>query len=179
MAKLKTNWTTGVIFAVVIAVLSAVTVYVGLNYAMPETLVVYNAANEDISVLFTDDMYFTSMDLMWVSVVFPAAMYLWMYGWYGNLAGKNPQNKVAIKKGEYGGTQAWIVPMIGLLVALAVWAIVSWNMLAFSLNLDTALFQDAIMRRQYFLVYGIASAVEVALYLIGRWLFKPAIVQQA
>ena len=179
MAKLKTNWTTGIIFAVAILVLSALAVYGGLYFAMPEELVVYDAFDQAVSVLFTDDLYFTSMDLMMVSALFPVAAYLWMYGWYGNLAGRNPQNKVAIKKGRYGGTRAWVIPGIVLLVLQAVWAAVSWGMVSFSLNLDTALFEDAIMCRQYFLVYGITVVVELLLYVMGKLLFKPAIVQQA
>ncbi len=179
MAKLKTNWTTGIIFAVVILVLSVLTVYGGLYFAMPEELVVYDAYDQAISVLFTDDLYYTSMELLMVSAIFPAGAYLWMYGWYGDLAGKNPQYRAAIRKGRNGGTRAWVVPCIVLLVLQAVWAMVSWGMISFSLNLDTMLFKDAIMCRQYFLVYGITAVVELLLYVVGKLLFKPGIVQQA
>ena len=37
-ATLKCKWTTGIIYAAVIAVISAVVIWFGLNYAMPVTL---------------------------------------------------------------------------------------------------------------------------------------------
>jgi hypothetical protein len=179
MAKVKTNWVTGAIYAVVIIAVAALVIYFGLYNAMPETLMVYDDYNQEVVVPFTDDLYETSMSLMMVSVVFPAVAYLLMYGWYGSLAGKNPQHRNAIRRGQKGGTLAWVVPAVVLLVLQAVWALVSWGMVAFSLNLDTGLFKDSIMCRQYFLVYGIAVVVQLLLYVVGKLLFKPAIVQQA
>lgn len=179
MKQVKSKWRTGIIYAVVILVLCALTVYGGLYIAMPEELVVYDANDQAVSVLFTDDLYFTSMELMMVSALFPAGAYLWMYGWYADLGGKNSQYITNIKRGERGGTRAWVIPGIVLLVLVAVWALVSWGMLSLSLNLDTALFKDAIMCRQYFLVYGVSAVVELLLYAVGKLLFKPEIIQTA
>lgn len=173
-AKLESSWTTGIIYAVVIIVLAAVTIYAGLYYAMPYELVVYDSMDQAVSILFTDDFYNSSMELMMVTVVFPAAAYLFMYYRYAKKVGERPHEKETIKK-----SGVWVLPLILLVVVLAVWCIVSVLMISLGLGLDSNLFADAVMLRQFFLVYGIAAVMEIVLYMVGKFLFKPSIVQRA
>ena len=173
-ATLKINWTIGLIYAAVILVLAAIAIYAGLYYAMPYELVVYDSMDQAVSVLFTDDFYNSSMELMMVTVIFPAAAYLFMYYRYAKKVGERPHEKEAVKK-----SGVWVMPFILLLVVLVVWCIVSVLMISLGLGLDSNLFADAVMLRQFFLVYGIAAVMEIVLYMVGKFLFKPSIVQRA
>ena len=176
-ATLKCSWKTGIIYAVIIAVIAAAVIWVGLDNAMPYELTVYTADDDPISVPFTDDLYNSSMRLMMVSVIFPVAAYLLMYWRYTVLVGKYPYRKEEVKKGKLG--KPWILPLILQLVLMLVWGIVSWMMISLGLGLDVSLFEDAIRYRQFVLVYGIAMGLDAAMLVLGQLLFKPAEVQRA
>ena len=88
--------------------------------------------------------------------------------------GERPHEKEAVKK-----SGVWVMPFILLLVVLVVWCIVSVLMISLGVGLDSSLFADAVMLRQFFLVYGIAAVMEIVLYMVGKFLFKPSIVQRA
>lgn len=176
-ATLKCSWMTGVIYAVVIAVVAAIVIYEGLCYAMPYEMVVFNAYDQAISVQFTDDFYNRSMQLMMVSVIFPVLAYLFTYLRYTQLVGVHPEEKEQVKKGRYG--RPWILAMILQVVFMLVWGEVSVGMISMGLGLDGSLFADAVMLRQYWLVYGIATVVDVVLLLLGKQFFKPVEVQRA
>ena len=173
-ATLRCSWKTGVIYAVIIAVVAAVTIYVGLNNAMPYELIVYDGNDQAISVLFTDDFYNSSMQLMMASVVFPVISYLLMYRKYAKLVGEHPHRKEEVKKGK-----SWIFPLALQVCLMLIWGIVSWTTISLGLGLDSKLFADSVMRRQFFLVYLIAMVLDAALYLLGKQFFKPAEVQRA
>lgn len=176
-ATLKCSWKTGIIYAVIIAVIAAAVIGVGLNNAMPYELTVYTADDDPISVPFTDDLYNSSMRLMMVSVIFPVAAYLLMYWRYTVLVGKYPYRKEEVKKGKLG--KPWILPLILQLVLMFVWGAVSWMMISLGLGLDVSLFEDAIRCRQFVLVYGIAMGLDAAMLVLGQLFFKPAEVQRA
>lgn len=174
-AKLKSKWTIGVVYAAVIAVLAAVAVYIGLYYAMPYEMIVYDANNQPVTVLFTDDLYNRSMQLMMVSIIFPVISYLWMYGSYAKLVSEFPHEKEKIKRDN----RPWIRSLILQLLLLLVWGFVSVTMISLGLGLDSSLFADSIMLKQFYTVYGIAILVDTVLFLVGKQLFKPDAVQRA
>lgn len=176
-ATLKSSWKTGIIYAVVIAVVAAAAIYVGLYYAMPYELIVYDSNDQPISVLFTDDFYNSSMQLMMVSVIFPVISYLLMYRKYAQLVGEHPHEKEEVKRGKYG--RPWILPLVLQLGLMLVWGFVSIAMISLGLGLDSSLFADAVMLRQFYMVYGIAVVLDAALFLVGKQLFKPDAVQRA
>ena len=176
-ATLKCSWVTGVIYAVVIAVVAAVVIYEGLCYAMPYEMVVFDAYDQAVSVQFTDDFYNRSMPLMMVSVIFPVLSYLFTYFRYTQLVGVHPEEKEQVKKGTYG--RPWILALVLQLVLMLVWGAVSVSMISMGLGLRLDLFADKIMIRQFCLVYGIATVVDAALLLLGKQFFKPTEVQRA
>lgn len=175
VARLKEKWTTGLIYAVVIAVLAAVVVYFGLYNAMPYELVVYDAYDQPVTVLFTDDLYNRSMELMMVSILFPVISYLFMYGIYRRKVSDHPEKRYAIAKEKF----PCVIALILLVCLLVVWGFVSIAMISLGLGLDSSLFADAIMLRQFLIVYGVAILADIVLLLLGWRFFKPATVQSA
>ncbi|MCI6936774.1 MAG: hypothetical protein MR762_09035 [Clostridiales bacterium] len=173
---LKSSWIIGVIYAVIIAVAAITVILIGINNAMPYELVVYDA-DQAVTVLFTDDFFYRSRMLMLFSTVFPVAAYLMMYWKYVKLAGEHPEEKEKVKAGKYGNP--WIVPMILLLILMVVWGFISGGMISLGLGLDIKLFVDRVMLRQFYLVYLIAMAVDIALLLLGKQFFKPSVIQRA
>ena len=169
MNKTNVKWTPGLIYAAVIAVLAAVVVYFGLYNAMPYELVVYDAYDQPVTVLFTDDLYNRSMELMMVSILFPVISYLFMYGMYRHKISCNYWNRVAIRAAKGPG----VIALILLVCMQVVWGFVSIAMISLGLGLDSSLFADAVMLRQFLIVYGVALLVDVVLYLVGWKFFKP------
>ena len=62
---------------------------------------------------------------------------------------------------------------------MVVWGLISGGMISLGLGLDIKLFVDRIMLRQFYLVYLIAMAVDIALLLLGKQFFKPSVIQRA
>ncbi len=176
-ATLKCKWTTGIIYAVVIAVISAVVIWFGLNYAMPVTLTVLDQFDMPVEVNFTDTFFYSSRRVMLVSVIFPAFSYLLMYYRYTVLVGKYPYRKEEVKKGKLG--KPWILSLVLQLVLMAVWGIVSWVTVSLGMALDLTLLADRTMFQRYMLVYGGVTVLDAVLLILGQLFFKPAEVQRA
>lgn len=175
-ATLKCKWTTGIIYAAVIAVISAVVIWVGLNYAMPVTLTL-SGQGEPVVVNFTDTFFYSSRRVMLVSIIFPVCFYLLMYYRYTVLVGKYPYRKEEVKKGKLG--KPWILSLVLQLVLMAVWGIVSWMTVSLGMDLDLTLLADRTMFQRYMLVYGGVTVLDAVLLILGQLFFKPAEVQRA
>lgn len=175
-ATLKCKWTTGIIYAAVIAVISAVVIWFGLNYAMPVMLTVLDQG-KPVEVNFTDTFFYSSRRVMLVSVIFPVFSYLLMYYRYTVLVGKYPYRKEEVKKGKLG--KPWILSLVLQLVLMAVWGIVSWVMVSLGMNLNLLLPADRTMFQRYMLVYGGVTVLDAVLLILGQLFFKPAEVQLA
>jgi len=176
-AIFKSSWKTGVIYAVVIAIVAAAVIYVGLYQAMPYEMVVYDENDQAISVQFTDDFYDRSMQMRMVSVIFPVVFYLLMYRKYMQLLNEHPEEKEEVKRGKYG--KPWVLGLILLVAFMLVWGFVSKMTISLGLGLDSKLFADKVMLGQYRLVYGSAMVLDAALFLVGARFFKPAEIQRA
>ena len=172
----KDSWVTGIVYTIVTAVVAAAAVLLGIYFMMPEQLTVMTT-NGSVDVFITEEIYNLSRNTLLGSAVLPAAAYLWMYAGYAHLAGLYPQYKREIKEGKLG--KPWILPLILLIVLLLLWGVVSWLIVSSTYLLNLGGLSDSVRFQRFVFSYGIAMAVDVLMFVIGKWLFKPGIIQTA
>lgn len=174
--RYKVSWVTGIVYTIVTAVVAAAAVLLGIYFMMPEQLTVMTALGP-VDVFITEEIYNLSRYTLLGSAVLPAAAYLWMYAGYAHLAGLYPERKREIKKGKLG--KPWILPLILLIVLLLLWGVVSWLIVSSTYLLDLVNPSDSVRFQRFVFSYGIAMAVDILMFVIGKLLFKPSLIQTA
>lgn len=172
----KDSWVTGIVYTIVTAVVAAAAVLLGIYFMMPEQLTVMNELGP-LDVFITEDFYNLSRNTLLGSAVIPAAAYLWMYAGYMRLGGLYPQHKREIKKGKLG--KPWVLPVVLQIVLLPLWGVVSWLIVSSTYLLKLGNPSDCVMFQRFVFSYGIAMVVDIFMFVIGKLLFKPSLIQTA
>lgn len=175
----KDSWVTGIVYTIITAVVAAAAVLLGIYFMMPEQLTVMTALGP-VDVFITEEIYNLSRNTLLGSAVLPAAAYLWMYAEYARLAGLYPQDKRKIKMGKLKGERnPWILPFILLIVLLSLWGVVSWLIVSSTYLLKLGNPSDYVRFQRFLFSYSIAMAVDILMFVIGKLLFKPSLIQNA
>lgn len=174
--RYKSSWVTGIVYAIVTAVVAVLAAMVAIYYTMPDQLTVM-IADRPFDVFITEEFYGMSRNAMLTCAFIPAVAYLWMYSGYVRLAGEHPEIKNDIKKGKMGNP--WVLPVILEIVLLLLWGFVSWVIISKTLLLNLNGIGDRVMFQRFILAFGITMAVDVVMFVIGTLLFKPSLIQTA
>lgn len=163
-ATLKCSWKNGIIWAVLTSVAAGV-----LHYFMwwltigplPETIA-------------SDNVYFMTRNLLIVSFLLPALMYLLMYHGYMRIAGRNPYDLAAVARDRHG--KPAVLPLIALLVLELLWTVAAAAgvYFAYAISING---EDFVIIERFLTASAGNLAVDVILFLTGKRFFKPNQVQ--
>ena len=163
--QLKCSWKNCLIWAPIMVVLG-LAVRAGLWYLM-----IYMGSVDVFSDYFCD----LSLGLLLASVLIPLVCYVLCYRSYMVLAGNNPHRLHEISVGTLG--KPWLAPFIGLLVAGAVWTLVTCLLVYLGCELDLGLEDDQEVLLTFLGLNLVNLAVDVLGYFLGKKFFKPDLVQ--
>lgn len=160
-ATLKSSWTNGIIWAAIMAVLA-----VALRY-----ILWYNKIWMGDTDVFSDAFCTNSMALLCVTVLIPVILSLISYKGYMNLAAHNPSKLHLVAQGAFG--RPWILALILTLVLEVIWNVVCVVILVIACSLDLAYAEDMTVIMTFCAINGVGLAVDVVLFLVGNYFFKP------
>lgn len=165
-AEFYCSWKNGIIWGV-IALVAALLVHVGLWYFF----LWYQDPN-----IFQNDVCMLAIAFTILSALFPVGFGLICYQGYRRIAANHPDDLHGVAHGSFG--RPWILSLILLGVLEFLWLIISTSILSLGMELSWMEPLEQIVLSHFLTASVIAAIVDVALYLVGAFIFQPNQVRE-
>lgn len=174
--QLKCTWTNGLIWSAITIALAAVCRYLLIWYCVPaQTIWVFNGVETVIN--FTSDFYNQCMVLLMGCIVIPVLTYLLMYRGYMKLAGKNPSDLHLVATDKVG--KPWIFALALQIILTVVWSIIGSFLIYLGMETGRGFsMNDRIDIEVFLVMMVVVLVVDIILFVLGKLLFKPDLVQR-